>query len=123
MAGIICVTFTKRMTSTIATCFMDRVVDKYYLAIVHGHVSIHHGHSSTRSPMDNSLLQQSQEQSQQQSQEQSQQSQGQSQQGQSQDSHNHTAYSFTIQAPIAEDKSDPTGFKCCIGDPTNPGQV
>lgn len=125
IVGIICVTFTKHMTSTIATCFMDRVVDKYYLAVVHGHItrcpSAPIDHSNTIEPTityvplghstnDNET-----------------QCDGKATgQPQTQD-HIHniqsSTHSFTIQAPIAQDPTDPTGFRCCIGGATNPGQV
>ena len=177
LAGIICVTFSKRMTSTVATCFMDRVVDKYYLAIVHGHfttpspatstdppapttpaatntachsdlsggavdvsdrdlsratfepppplVGDTQSHSTFRTtpttahpPLHSNDTQASKQHKPQ-------------RQGQEQGNHTHsthtsssdTTYSFTIQAPIAPDTSDPTGFRCCIGGDTNPGQV
>lgn len=129
LAGIICITFSKDMTRTIATCFMDRVVDKYYLAIVQGHLS----HTENHPPADNqqpddphpsvdnlhtdnqpignqpttSAL-----------------SDNPSVTGASSPSRiPNSPGVFFINAPIADDPSDPNGFKCCVGSDQNPGQV
>ena len=37
-SGVLCVGFNKTAASIIGKCFQNRKVDKYYLAIVHGHI-------------------------------------------------------------------------------------
>lgn len=106
-SGIICVTFTKNMARTIATCFNDRIVEKFYLAIVNGHfdsssvpplssLSLSPPPSPPPSPPLSPPLSPSI--------------------SSSSSTVSTESGIFTIWTPaVVDDPSDPTGFKCCIG--------
>lgn len=92
---------------------MDRVVDKYYLAIVHGHFIPLQPPENSVSQLNSAITQHiSQEKQDFGSVQTSLALQSSTQQRE-----------FIINAPIADDPIDPTGFRCCIGSPQNPGQV